>query len=213
MTLPDASSGDAVRSRRLRVSVEATLERIETGRIIAILRGAFGPVDGLLASVLAEAGVTALEVTVDSPDAFARIERLARDANHSLAIGAGTVRTVEDVMRAADAGASFVVSPNRNIAVITAAARRGLVAIPGCLTPSEIMEALDAGAQAIKLFPAQVLTPDFVRAVRAPLQDVRLVPTGGITSGTVGAWRAAGAWAFGIGSELVGRAVLVPDRR
>jgi Entner-Doudoroff aldolase len=183
----------------------STLRLIETGRIIAILRGDFGAIDEPLAAALRDGGITALELTVDSPDAFARIERLARAAGDRMASGAGTVLTRDQVARAADAGASFIVSPNRNVDVIKAAVERGLVAIPGCLTPSEIVEALDAGAQAVKLFPAQILGPAFVRAVRAPLGDVRMVPTGGVTPEAIPAYREAGAWAFGIGSELVGR--------
>lgn len=185
--------------------VETTLQRIEAARIVAIMRGAFGAVDRLFASALIEAGVTALEVTLDSPDAFMRIGRLAREVGDSLAIGAGTVRTPDEVARAADVGASFVLSPHRDIAVITAARKQGLVTIPGCFTPSEIVEALDAGAQAVKLFPAAVLTPAFLHAVGAPLGTIRVVPTGGITLQAIGGWCDAGAWAFGIGSELIGR--------
>lgn len=188
----------------------STLRVIERSRVIAILRGDFGGIDEPLAAALAEGGVTAVELTVDSPDAFARIERLARasrPADRSMVIGAGTVLTLDHVARAADAGASFIVSPNRNVEVITAAVERGLVAIPGCFTPSEIVEAMDAGAQAVKLFPAQLLPPAFVRAVRAPLGETRMVPTGGITPDSIPAYREAGAWAFGIGSELVGRGV------
>jgi 2-dehydro-3-deoxyphosphogluconate aldolase/(4S)-4-hydroxy-2-oxoglutarate aldolase len=189
----------------------ATLRTMETGRIIAILRGDPGLPDEALAAALADGGVTALEITMDSPDAIARIERLARVAGGRLAIGAGTVRTRDQVSEAAVAGATFIVSPNRDIAVIHAAVARGLVACPGCFTPSEIVEAIDAGAQTVKLFPAQVLGPAFVRAVRAPLGEIRLVPTGGITPELVRAYRDAGAWAFGVGSELVGRAVRAGD--
>lgn len=185
----------------------STLKLIETGRVIAILRGDFGDADERLAATLHDAGVTALELTVDSPDAFARIANLAQAFAGRIAVGAGTVLKPQQVAQAADAGASFIVSPNRNIAVIAAAVERGLVAIPGCLTPSEIVEALDAGAQAIKLFPAQSLDPDFVGAVRAPLGEIRLVPTGGVTPETARVYRQAGAWAFGIGSELVGRGI------
>ncbi|WP_149193316.1 bifunctional 4-hydroxy-2-oxoglutarate aldolase/2-dehydro-3-deoxy-phosphogluconate aldolase [Luteimonas suaedae] len=185
-------------------SANATLGLIEAGRIVAILRGHAGDADQVLSATLADAGITALELTVDSPDAFSRIGRLAQAWAGRMAIGAGTVRTVEQARRAADAGAAFIVSPNRDTAVIAAAVSLGLVAIPGCQTPSEIVEAVDAGAQAVKLFPAQALGPAFVRAVRAPLGDVRLVPTGGVTPELARAYRGAGAWALGAGSELLG---------
>jgi 2-dehydro-3-deoxyphosphogluconate aldolase / (4S)-4-hydroxy-2-oxoglutarate aldolase len=184
-----------------------TLRTIETGRVIAILRGDVGIPDQALAEALVDAGVTAMEITMDSPDAVGRIEGLTRVMGGRLAIGAGTVRTRDQVGEAAGAGASFIVSPNRDIAVIRAAVRHGLVVCPGCFTPSEILEALDAGAQTVKLFPSQVLGPGFVRAVRGPLGDIRIVPTGGITADVVRAYREAGAWAFGVGSELVGRGV------
>lgn len=186
-------------------SANATLDLIEAGRIVAILRGDAGNADQVLSATLADAGITALELTVDSPDAFSRIGHLAQAWAGRMAIGAGTVLTVEQVRRAADAGAAFIVSPNRNTAVIAAAVSLGLVAIPGCQTPSEIVEAIDAGAQAVKLFPAQALGPAFVHAVRAPLGDVRLVPTGGVTPELARAYRDAGAWALGAGSELLGR--------
>lgn len=182
----------------------ATLRTMEAGRLIAIVRGDVGLPDDALAGVLADAGVTAMEITLDSPEALARIARLARLMSGRLAIGAGTVRTREQVTAAAGAGASFIVSPNRDIAVIQGAVRLGLVACPGCFTPSEIVEAVDAGAQTVKLFPAQVLGAAFVRAVRAPLPDVRTVPTGGITPDIARAYRDAGVWACGVGSELVG---------
>jgi Entner-Doudoroff aldolase len=184
---------------------QGTLARIERGRIVAILRGDFSGVDAMLADVLIRAGVTAIELTVDSPDAFARIALLARTYAGRMAIGGGTVLNVDHVEQLAEAGASFVVSPNRDVKVIAAAVSRGMVAIPGCQTPSEIVEAIEAGAQAVKLFPAQVLGPDFLHAIRAPLGRVRLVPTGGITPVLARAYRDAGAWALGVGSELVGR--------
>lgn len=183
----------------------ATLQAIESGRVIAIIRGDIGLPDDALANVLGEAGVTAMEITVDSPQALARIAHLARAMRGRVAIGAGTVLTRDQVTAVAEAGASFVVSPHRDVAVIEAAVRLGLVACPGCFTPSEVIEAINAGAQIVKLFPAHVLGPPFVRAIRGPLPDVRIVPTGGITPDVVRAYREAGAWAFGVGSELVGR--------
>jgi len=181
---------------------------IEDGRIVAILRGAFGGREEELVAVLLEAGITAVEVTLNSPDAMATIERLARRFGTAAAIGAGTVLRAYEVNQAADAGARFIVSPNRNAEVIAATKRLNLFSLPGCFTPSEIVEALDAGADAIKIFPANTLGPAYLRAVRAPLNDVRLVPTGGVTPAAAREYFAAGAWGVGIGSELVGKDVL-----
>lgn len=186
-------------------NAEATLEMIGAGRVVAILRGDFGGADDGIADALASSGVTALELTIDSPDALARIARLAERQRGRMAIGAGTVLTVEQVQAAASVGATFIVSPNRDRAVIQAAVAAGLVALPGCQTPSEIVEALAAGAQAVKLFPAEVLGPAFLRALRGPLPGVRLVPTGGVTPALAAEYRQAGAWAVGVGSDLVGR--------
>jgi Entner-Doudoroff aldolase len=108
-------------------------------------------------------------------------------------------------------GGSFIVSPNRDLSVIETTRRHDLVSIPGCFTPSEVLEALDAGADAAKLFPASVLGPGFVRAMLSPLPDVRLIPTGGVTSSNAADYIDAGAWAIGVGSELVGRDVLGAD--
>lgn len=190
------------------MNTSSTFEQIATGRLVAILRGDFGGRESELVAVLHEAGLTAVEVTLNSPGALTIIEKLATQFGTQMAVGAGTVLTVADVEQAAASGACFIVSPNRNAAVIAATKRLGLVSLPGCFTPSEIVEALDAGADALKIFPANTLGPGYVKALRAPLNQVRLVPTGGVTPAKAREYFAAGAWAVGIGSELVGKEVL-----
>lgn len=184
-----------------------TFEQLAAGRVVVILRGAFGGRETDIVALLHAAGITAVEVTLNSPNALATIERLAQQFGAQMAIGAGTVLRVSEVEQAAAAGARFIVSPNRNAAVIAATKRLEMVSLPGCFTPSEIVEALDAGADAIKIFPANTLGPGYVKAVRAPLNDVRLVPTGGVTPEKAREYFAAGAWAVGVGSELVGKEV------
>jgi 2-dehydro-3-deoxyphosphogluconate aldolase/(4S)-4-hydroxy-2-oxoglutarate aldolase len=179
------------------------LDRIESGRIIAIVRGDYSAHIGRIADVLVEAGINALEITMNSPAAFDVIEQVATYCAGRLLVGAGTVMDVREVSDAANAGARFVVSPNRNARVIRRTKQLGLLSFPGALTCSEIAEAFDAGADAVKIFPAQMAPPHVVRALRAPLGDVRLIPTGGIASNNVEAYVNAGAWALGIGSELV----------
>jgi Entner-Doudoroff aldolase len=187
---------------------EQVLKQIEAGRIVAILRGDFSGREGEIVRALAESGITAVEVTLNSPGAFDAIGRLAAGFGADIAVGAGTVLTPGEVERAAGAGARFIVSPNRNARVIETTKRLGLVSLPGCFTPSEIVEALEAGADAIKLFPAQCLGLDFLKALRGPLPGVRVIPTGGVTPEVARAYLAAGAWALGVGSELIGKDVL-----
>lgn len=182
---------------------EQIINLMETGRIVAILRGDYGAMVEEIGAVLLTAGVTAIEVTLNSPDAYDSINRLATQFGATMAVGAGTVLRADEVERAANAGARFIVSPNRDARVIEATKRLGLISLPGCFTPSEIVEALESGADAAKLFPAHALGAEFVKAVRAPLGAVRLVPTGGVTPETARAYFAAGAWAVGVGSELV----------
>lgn len=181
------------------------LDRIEAGRIIAILRGDFAGREEEIVSVLAEAEVSAVEATLNSPRALDSIKRLADRFAAKMAVGAGTVLTPDEVDRAADAGAQFIVSPNRGLPVIAATKRRGLASFPGCFTPSEVVEAIQAGADAAKIFPAECLGPGFVKAMRGPLPQIRLIPTGGVTPDTTRSYLAAGAWAVGVGSELLGK--------
>ncbi|HZF40576.1 MAG TPA: bifunctional 4-hydroxy-2-oxoglutarate aldolase/2-dehydro-3-deoxy-phosphogluconate aldolase [Blastocatellia bacterium] len=184
---------------------EQVIERIEVGRIVAILRGDFGGREEEVVDALVECGITAVETTLNSPGAFDSINRLAARFGSRIAVGAGTVLRPEEVERAAGAGAGFIVSPNLSARVIEITKRLGLVSLPGCFTPSEILEALGAGADAVKLFPAQCLGPDFIKAMRGPLPNVRMIPTGGVTPEAVRGYIDAGAWALGVGSELIGK--------
>jgi 2-dehydro-3-deoxyphosphogluconate aldolase / (4S)-4-hydroxy-2-oxoglutarate aldolase len=190
------------------VNNEKTLNLIEKGRVIAIMRGDFAGIEEEIVAAIVEAGVTAVEVTLNSPNAIGAIERLAR--RFEVAVGAGTVLKPESVERVADVGAQFIVSPNRDLKVIEMTKRCGLVSLPGCFTPSEIVEAIGAGADAVKLFPAVTLGLNFVKALRGPLPDLRVVPTGGITPDAARDYLVAGAWAVGVGSELIGKDVILP---
>ncbi|MBI4657702.1 MAG: bifunctional 4-hydroxy-2-oxoglutarate aldolase/2-dehydro-3-deoxy-phosphogluconate aldolase [Verrucomicrobia bacterium] len=183
------------------------MDFVRSGRIIAILRGDFGGREEEMTAILSETGITAVEVTLNSPGALNSIKRLAVQFGSRLAVGAGTVLLPDEAARAADAGAQFIVSPNRDVRVIAATKARRLASFPGCFTPSEVVEALQAGADAAKIFPAESLGPGFVKAMRGPLPEVRLIPTGGVTPETARTYLAAGAWAVGVGSELIGKDV------
>lgn len=171
-------------------------------RVIAILRGC--PSRHLLeiAEVTASAGITALEVTFDSDDPETGISRL-RNALPGVVVGAGTVLSENQLKAEFDAGAEFVGSPVTDQRVIEAARQCGLFCIPGAATPTEIAEALALGADAVKIFPADLLGgPIYLRSVMTPLGSVPLVPTGGITAQNVAEYFEAGATALGVGAGL-----------
>lgn len=187
-----------------------TIEKISAGRVVAIVRGDYGERIEEIVAAMIEGGLTAVEVTLNSPGAFASIEKLAHRFGLNTAIGAGTVLKPAEVEQAADAGAQFIVSPNRNVNVIETTKRLDLVSLPGCFTPSEIIEAIAAGADAAKLFPASCLGVAFVKALRGPLPQIRVVPTGGVTPEMASQYFAAGAWAVGVGSELLSKDATLP---
>jgi len=175
----------------------------EFPRLVAILRG-MTPADApALGAVLVEAGFSAIEVPLNSPDPFRGIEALARAVGKVAWVGAGTVLAPDDVSRAADAGARFVVAPNFEPSVVAAASARKLPSMPGVATPSEAFSALAAGADMLKIFPAEQIAPAVVKAWRAVLpEETRLYPVGGISPEKMPAYLAAGAYGFGIGSAL-----------
>jgi 2-dehydro-3-deoxyphosphogluconate aldolase / (4S)-4-hydroxy-2-oxoglutarate aldolase len=171
----------------------SAIEQIRRERIVAVLRRV-DDVDAAIARVRA-AGIELVEITLDADDALGAIRR------HPGAL-AGTVRTPEQVDAAAEAGAAAVVSPAFVPAVLARAVELGIPAIPGAFTPSEIEAAWQAGAALVKLFPAGVAGPRYLRDVLAPLADVPLLVTGGIDSSNARAFLDAGAVAVGVGSAL-----------
>ncbi|MGV9802367.1 2-dehydro-3-deoxy-6-phosphogalactonate aldolase [Mycobacterium sp. NPDC003449] len=171
--------------------------------LVAILRG-IRP-DEILAvgAALVDAGLTAIEVPLNSPQPFDSIERLAAAAPDSCAVGAGTVLTVDDVARAQSAGARIIVAPNTDPDVIAAAVARGLRPYPGVATPTEAFRAVAAGAVNLKLFPADAVGVSGMSAWRAVLPaDVEMLPVGGVDEHNLAGWAAAGAGGAGLGSNL-----------
>jgi 2-dehydro-3-deoxyphosphogluconate aldolase / (4S)-4-hydroxy-2-oxoglutarate aldolase len=152
---------------------------------------------------LAEGGVRAIEVTMTVPDAVALIRELAGGLPEGFLLGAGTVLDADTARRVIDAGARFVVSPVFRPSMIDACHERGVAAAPGCFSPTEILAAHEAGADLIKIFPATALGPTFIKDVRAPLPQVKLMPTGGVSLENAGDWIRAGAVAVGVGSALL----------
>jgi 2-dehydro-3-deoxyphosphogluconate aldolase/(4S)-4-hydroxy-2-oxoglutarate aldolase len=177
--------------------------------LVAILRSPVGERLRAACDLLLEAGVGCLEVTLNTPGALAEVRRLATDGGPGVEVGVGTVRRAEEVDAAAEAGATFVVAPNTDPRVGERAAELGLAWYPGAFSPTEIAAAWDLGATAVKVFPAGLAGgPRYLSEVRAPLDDVLLVPTGGVTVDDVPGYLRAGAVAVGMGSPLIGRALL-----
>ena len=176
----------------------SAVDEIRAARLVAVLRRA----DDVDASVsrLADAGLRVVEITLDSEDAPRAIER-AR-ARGALTVLAGTVREPEQVDLAVSAGAEGVVGPTVSLPVLERAAALGVPAIPGALTPTEIETAWNAGAALVKLFPARLGGPRYVRDVLAPLADVPLLVTGGVDATNAREYLDAGAVAVGVGSGL-----------
>lgn len=170
--------------------------------LIAILRGVKPDEVEAIGDELVAAGFTLIEVPMNSPEPLESVSRLAKRFAGRAVIGAGTVLRVEQVQAVADAGGTMIISPNANLDVIRASAAAGLVSLPGILTPSEAFAALDAGATALKLFPAEAASPTVLKAMRAVLAEARILPVGGVSPDTMAPWIAAGAPGFGLGSAL-----------
>jgi 2-dehydro-3-deoxyphosphogluconate aldolase/(4S)-4-hydroxy-2-oxoglutarate aldolase len=180
---------------------------ITAGGVVAIGRRVDASVAPTIAQALADGGIGAFELTLNAPEdealrAIGSVASVGRTLG--LEIGAGTVLTIEAARRAIDAGATFLVMPHLDPELVAWAARRGIPAIPGCATPTEILAAWRAGAAAVKLFPASAMGPAFVRECRGPFPDIPLLPTGGVTLQTVPTFIAAGAIAVGMGGWLLG---------
>ena len=171
--------------------------------LIAILRGVAPHEVVPIGAALIEAGFTLIEVPLNSPDPFDSITRLATTFAGRAVIGAGTVLRKQDVATVQAAGGTMIISPNTNVDVISATARASLVSLPGVATPSEAFTALDSGATALKLFPAEGASPAVLKAMRAVLpRHARVLPVGGITPESLAMWLKAGAAGFGLGSAL-----------
>lgn len=171
--------------------------------VVAILRGLTPARAVEVGEALVGAGITIIEVPLNSPEPFESIARLAARLGGRAMIGAGTVLTPADVARVADAGGQLIVSPNTDTGVIRATKAAGMVSLPGCLTPSEAFTALGAGADGLKLFPGEMVTPAVVKALRAVLApEVRVMVVGGVSADNLASFRAAGAAGVGIGSWL-----------
>jgi 2-dehydro-3-deoxyphosphogluconate aldolase/(4S)-4-hydroxy-2-oxoglutarate aldolase len=188
-----------------RQSVVADL--LATG-VIAVIRADSGEQLVNVCRALAEGGVRACEITMTTPGALESIAAAGRSLGEEVLIGAGSVLDACTARAAILAGARFIFSPTLNIETIEMAHRYDCVAVPGALTPTEVLTAWSAGADVVKIFPANHFGPQYLRDIHAPLPQVKLTPTGGVDLNTAADWIKAGAVALGVGSSLVRKDLL-----
>lgn len=155
-----------------------------------------------------QGGVNVIEVTFTVPNPLRIIEALAEGLSDDVILGAGTVLTPETASNAVDAGAQFIVSPSTNLETIEMAKSRGVPVFPGALTPTEVITAWQAGGDVIKIFPANVMGPSYLRDLHGPFPDIPFMPTGGVDLGTARSWLEAGAACLGVGGALIDRKLM-----
>ncbi|MBG6238654.1 2-dehydro-3-deoxyphosphogluconate aldolase/(4S)-4-hydroxy-2-oxoglutarate aldolase [Mycetocola sp. CAN_C7] len=185
-----------------------SLDTLKSTRVLAVLRAPSAQSAILAADALVEGGVTGLEITFSTPDAPAVIRALDEKYGDRIYLGAGTVTTSQQAEQAADAGARFLVSPGTRENLTAAMKATGLTVMTGALSPSEVMAAVEYGTDVVKVFPASLGGPAYLRALRGPFPDLPLMPTGGVTPENIDEWFAAGAIAVGAGGDLCSTAAL-----
>ena len=185
------------------MSRQSDLQRVLDGGIVAIIRASSGEQLVGVAEALYAGGIDVIEVTFTVPGVLEILSAVKRSLGEKILLGAGTVLDPESARAALLAGAEFIVAPNVNRDVITLCRRYDKVVMPGALTPTEVVAAWESGADIVKVFPADVGGPGYLKALHGPLPQVRLLPTGGVNLETIGDFISAGACAVGLGSALV----------
>ncbi len=178
------------------------MARIRQRRLVAVVRSTAEQVEPVVNALL-DGGVDAIEITFSVPNAPAVIALVKEQFGDRVLLGAGTVRDTQKATDAIAAGARYIVSPSTDLAVIALCHERDVAVMPGAFTPTEIEAAWRAGADAVKLFPASVGGIAYLKAIRAPMPDVPIIPTGGVDADNAADWLRAGAVALGVGSKLV----------
>jgi 2-dehydro-3-deoxyphosphogluconate aldolase / (4S)-4-hydroxy-2-oxoglutarate aldolase len=191
------------------MTAEAVQHRIWEIGIVPVVRAASVEEARRVVEAIHMGGIPLVEITMTVPNATRIIEELAKHSGKNVLIGAGTVTNQRDAESCLDAGAQFLVSPGLSVPVLQFAARRGVLAIPGALTPTEVMAAREAGAQVIKIFPcSSVGGPKHIRSLKAPFPDGKFIPTGDVNLSNATEYFAAGCFALGVGADLVDLAAL-----
>src|SRR5205809_2261380 len=185
------------------MSKETQLRQVLDCGIVAVVRSSDSQQLVEVARALADGGVTAVEIAMTVPDALDVVRAVRKALGERVLLGAGTILDAETGRVALLAGAEYLVAPTLNLDVVRLCARYDKLVMPGCFTPTEILTAWEAGADVVKVFPADVLGPAFFKAMRGPLPQVRLMPTGGVDLDTAADFLKAGACCLGIGGQLV----------
>ena len=185
------------------MSKESQLQHVLDCGIVAVVRSPDSQQLVEVCRALAEGGVTVVEITMSVPSALDVLKQVRHALGDRLLLGAGTVLDAETAQAVLLAGAEYVVAPTLNLDVIRLCRRYDKLVMPGAFTPTEILTAWEAGADIVKVFPADVVGPAFFKAVRAPLPQIRLMPTGGVDLQTAASFLKAGACCLGVGGQLV----------
>jgi 2-dehydro-3-deoxyphosphogluconate aldolase/(4S)-4-hydroxy-2-oxoglutarate aldolase len=185
------------------MSKEADLRRVLDCGIVAVVRSPDSLQLVEVTRALADGGVTVVEITMTVPNALDVVREVRRDLGDRVLLGAGTILDPETARAALLAGAEYLVAPTLNLDVIRLCQRYDKLVMPGAFTPTEILTAWEAGADIVKVFPADVVGPAFFKALRGPLPQVRLMPTGGVDLSTAAEFLRAGACCLGVGGQLV----------
>jgi len=180
----------------------ATTAAVEQAGIVAVIRIKEPARLRAVVDALAEGGLRAIEVTMTVPGAIGLIAELSPHMPEGFLLGAGTVIDADTVRRVVDAGARYIVSPVFRRSVLEACHSLDVAVMPGCFSPTEILDAWEMGADVVKVFPATALGPGYIKDIRGPLPQVKLMPTGGVTLDNAGDWIRAGAVAVGVGTAL-----------
>ena len=193
---------------------EQTLDRIGEIGIIPVVRATSSEHALEAVEAIEAGGIPVVEITMTVPNAISTIREVRARSGERVLVGAGTVSNTEQARACLDAGAQFLVSPGLAVSVLELARTLGVLAIPGALTPTEVMAASEAGARAIKIFPCgSVGGPKYIKALRGPFPDLRFIPTGGVSPANAAEFFAAGAFAVGMGSDLVDALALRQGRK
>jgi 2-dehydro-3-deoxyphosphogluconate aldolase/(4S)-4-hydroxy-2-oxoglutarate aldolase len=185
------------------------LKTILDEKIVAIIRGMYGQVIISLAQAYVDGGIHCMEITLDQTSAenrqmaYATIKAVSLQMGVKMCVGAGTVMNAQQVKEAVEAGAEFIVSPNTDWEVIAETKRLGKVSVPGAFTPTEIAQAHKLGADLVKIFPANMLGPSYIKSIKAPLKHIPFLATGGVTPENIGEYLKAGSAGAGVAGNLV----------
>ena len=187
---------------------EEIVKRIIESKVVAIIRMDKSDEVISVAEAMIEGGIVSLEVTMTTPNALQIIKELSDNYGSNVLIGVGSIVDAETAIKAIEAGAKYIISPIFKKEIVEASHKLDIPAIPGCYTPTEIFTAQEAGADIVKVFPADQLGTNYMKAIKAPMPQLNVMPTGGVTLTNAGSWINAGACAVAVGSNLLDKAAI-----